>query len=705
MKALTLSRNLVIGLMILLIGAFAVPGMARGTTIYVDDDNTEGPWDGTLEHPYQFIQDGVNDASDGDTAFVFNGTYYEHAVVPFGLRHLYLIGENKDETIIDGGGTDIVLSVYADQVSISGFMIRNGGSGYPNSGIYLQYSDYSTISDNIITNNGCHGILLNYSQNNVISNNTITENNYLGIYLQHSPDNIVSENTIANNSWGVDLDYADYNTISNNTIGYNSQYGIYVHASSEDTIFENDISNNQKGIFLSGGTNNNITRNDITNNGDGIYLRYSSQNTITDCNIRNNHGGVCIEYVGAPANDNIFYHNNFIGNDSQAYDECNNIWDNGYPSGGNYWSGYAGVDEDWDGIGDTPYDIPGGSNQDGYPLMYPWMGGTVFVDDDADPSWYDSIHVSTIQEGIDSVTDGGAVYIHHGIYYENVTVGKQVHLIGQNVDSVIVDGGGSGDVFSISAGSVHIRGFTVQNSGSGAGIAVSSDYNAICVSNITNNEYGIHLTDSSRHNTISASNITNNNYGITLEYSSVNTILQNDITDNDYGISLHFSSDNNHIHHNNFVNNTQSALDECNNRWDDDYPSGGNYWEDYTGNDSFWGVNQNIPGSDGIGDTPYDIGGDGNQDRYPLMNPWEDSLPTPPPMCGDVDATGEINMGDVIYIINYLFMGASEPWPVECAGNANCDTTVDVGDIIFLIGYLFLGSSEPEDCCCNGWAR
>jgi len=43
-----------------------------GTT-YVDDDNTEGPWDGTQEHPYQFIQDGLNASLEGGTVFVYDG--------------------------------------------------------------------------------------------------------------------------------------------------------------------------------------------------------------------------------------------------------------------------------------------------------------------------------------------------------------------------------------------------------------------------------------------------------------------------------------------------------------------------------------------------------------------------------------------------------------------------------------------------------
>jgi hypothetical protein len=60
------------------------------------------------------------------------------------------------------------------------------------------------------------------------------------------------------------------------------------------------------------------------------------------------------------------------------------------------------------------------------------------------------------------------------------------------------------------------------------------------------------------------------------------------------------------------------------NFWDDGYPSGGNYWSDYNGTDLFSEPLQIIPGSDGIGDTPYtNIGGSGTLDNYPLMAPYE----------------------------------------------------------------------------------
>lgn len=57
--------------------------------------------------------------------------------------------------------------------------------------------------------------------------------------------------------------------------------------------------------------------------------------------------------------------------------------------------------------------------------------------------------------------------------------------------------------------------------------------------------------------------------------------------------------------------------------WDNGYPSGGNFWSNYSGVDRFHGVGQDVLGSDGIGDTPMVINANGS-DRYPLMSPWAD---------------------------------------------------------------------------------
>ena len=710
-------------LLISLFGIFATSGIVFGAIIHVDDDNTSGPWDGTPAHPYQNIQDGIDNANTGDTVFVFNGTYYENVLVD---KSIFLKGENKENTIVDASGVGTVIYISVDTVNVSGFTIRNSGTGWPNSGIFAYHSDYTTICDNTIINNGYHGIIMNYSHKDTISDNLITDNYLLGIYLQHTSTSIVSGNHIAGNSWGIDLDEAHYNNIISNTITDNENFGIFMYFSSEDTLFDNNIVNSSQGIFFSGGSNNLILENNISDNNNGLYIRYSSNNRITGCDIRRNRNyGLHIEYVENPADDNIIFHNNFINNAKQARDECSNLWDNGYPSGGNYWIDYVTGDKNGDGIGDTAYHISGGDNQDGYPLMYPRGDVTVFVDDDADPSWYDSIHVSTIHEAIDSADYESCVYVNSGTYHENITVSKKIMLIGQCSDSVIVESITRGDLFSISADSVLFKGFTVQNNSSDAAVALLSDYNSILGNQMKNNAYGIYLGSSADSNTISHNFAETNDYGIYLNSSSANSITLNQLLSNSYGIYSQNSSgnsitlnhlcsnsygiysqisSNNNIYHNEFISNAHSAYDDNEeNKWDLGYGyySCGNYWDDYLGTDTLSGIYQDRPGSDGVGDTPYAIDGGFNQDSYPLMEPWADSLPVVMFYCGDANNDWLVTIVDVVYLVNYLFRSGPPPVPAVCVGDANGDEHTSIADVVYINGYILKGGPPPVDYCCQ----
>ncbi|KYK22285.1 hypothetical protein AYK25_02480 [Thermoplasmatales archaeon SM1-50] len=294
MKSSVLKNSIVLGILVLFVGASVVSGyqinsnpqpLGRGW-LYVGGS---GPGN------YTTIQSAINDANPGDTVFVYNGTYSEHVVVN---KTIDLIGENRDTTIIDGGGAGSVVCVTSDGVTISGFTIQNG----------------------------FHGIVLGSSSNNTIASNNASHNNVCGIYLELSNNTAIIDNTASNNSEGIFLGY-----------------------SSNNTIIGNNASNNYLGILLISSSNNTIIGNNASHNNCGIYLGYEFSS----------------------GNNNHLYHNNLINNAQNAYDKCSNIWDNGYPSGGNYWSDYNGTDTDGDGIGDTPYNIPGGSNQDHYPFMEP----------------------------------------------------------------------------------------------------------------------------------------------------------------------------------------------------------------------------------------------------------------------------------------------------------------------------------------------
>jgi len=68
-------------------------------------------------------------------------------------------------------------------------------------------------------------------------------------------------------------------------------------------------------------------------------------------------------------------------------------------------------------------------------------------------------------------------------------------------------------------------------------------------------------------------------------------------------------------------------------------------------------------------------------------------------VCGDANRDGQANVGDVVFIVAYVFKGGSAPDPV-CAGNANSDFETNIGDAVYLIGYIFKGGAPPPPDCC-----
>jgi parallel beta-helix repeat protein len=252
-----------------------------------------------------------------------------------------------------------------------------------NIGIYLFGAvNCTSISSNTISNNN-HGIALGTSSNNTISSNTVTTNNDTGIYLWVASNyNNISENIITNNTYGVRLwSSCNYNNISANTITENSLFAIRLYSSSSNIINSNIVTvNDDVGIGIGTSSNyNTMSENIITHNNYGIRFWSSSKyNSITTNTIlSNNMYGI---FFDTTSNPNTLYHNDFLDNAINAYStDSPNVWTNGYPSGGNYWTGYSGQDTKngpgqnlpgSDGIGDTPY-IIGPVNTDGYPLKNP----------------------------------------------------------------------------------------------------------------------------------------------------------------------------------------------------------------------------------------------------------------------------------------------------------------------------------------------
>ncbi|UCF07649.1 MAG: right-handed parallel beta-helix repeat-containing protein [Thermoplasmata archaeon] len=318
--------------------------VSAATTIIVDDDGTLG-----VDCNYTHIQWAIDNASDGDTIFVKNGTYYENVVVN---KAINLTGEDRDTTIIDGNGSEDVVRITADSVHLSGFTIINSGnqSSWPNydAGIEIYSSKNNIIMGNNISNN-MNGIYSYLSRYNNITNNNISLNNDDGIYFDASMYNNISKNNISDNDGdGIHLSQSSINSIKGNNIRLNDDNGIYIYWSSiKNIITNNNASGNGNGIVLWSSSFINVTNNTLSNSHRGMYIFQSSDNNISNNNIySNSNSGIVFSsssnnnvtenrvinsgqgiYFGSSSNNNKIINNTVLSNDFygiRVYSSSNN---------------------------------------------------------------------------------------------------------------------------------------------------------------------------------------------------------------------------------------------------------------------------------------------------------------------------------------------------------------------------------------------
>ncbi len=287
-------REIVLGIIVIFIGTCVISSMGaiieknnNSPLICMNSQETILYVGGSGPNNYTKIQNAIDNASDGDTIFVYDysSPYYENIVV---YKSIIIMGENPTITTIDGNYSECTIIVNASYVYIIGFRIINGNL----SGIKLWNSEGCSIINNKIEMNKRYGISLIESCNNYIDANVINvndnglkissksnfntiegniiENNFNGIYLESSSENIIKANEIIDNEYGIKLhSKSRYNLIEKNIIS-NNNLGIFLGGTIYPTFFFN--------ILLDGSTHNEIIKNNFFENSQDAFFQNSRRN-------------------------------------------------------------------------------------------------------------------------------------------------------------------------------------------------------------------------------------------------------------------------------------------------------------------------------------------------------------------------------------------------------------------------------------------
>ncbi len=565
------------------------------------------------------------------------------------LKDPYIIKNANIDANDIGSGIHIQDSSVYFRIESSN--IFNAQSNYWVAGIYLLRTGNGTIIDSQVSNNNGDAIGLEDSRNNTIKNCVIEYNIGSGIIMTYySNNNSVIDNTIRFNGGGIGIS-SEHSKIINNNLVDNINDGISIHPGYSNLITKNNISGSFKGFSL-GGYNNTITFNTIFSNQYGIYsVGGQTWHNIIVNNSIYDQSAYGIYLSDENSRYNSIYLNNLRDNTNHAFDDgFSNYWDSG--SVGNYWDDYNGLDNDDDGIGDTPYYISGlAGSRDNFPIWDDGFNGEpIYIDDLATGvgahnwTWastriwstglgtYSNPYLikdltingqglgSSIEirnsnkffsiENLNVYNSGNINNIDAGIRLYNVTNG----MVFQNNCSF---NGRNGIILTNSNNNSIIE--NIVNSNNGSGILLFGEYQS-CVNNtiISNNAInnllsGIEIFNSD-FNYIFKNNVKKNIIvGIQLNEGSNNLIVQNLMANNTRGIDVDSLSNNNDFYLNEFNENSVNAFDDgFNNQWDNN--SHGNYWDNYLE------AYPNAIPEEGIWNPPYlIIGSSGSLDHYPLV--------------------------------------------------------------------------------------
>ena len=467
--------------------------------------------------------------------------------------------------IINCTATICEMGFYIDDRSHDNRIFMNNFSINRESGLHIANNCFNnTISNNTAFFNSC-GILLENCYSQYVSNNSVMHNSYYGLHVWGANNNHIKQNNAShNNITGIRVSSgrSGNNVVEMNIADENGYAGIEVLSCASNTIVNNTVSDNPYGLLIANSEFSYLKSNTIQNNSIGIHLQGGSQNRIFDNIINNSELGVLLYSSSS----------NYFGE--------NSITNSTGMSGNSIFSSY-----------ETDLDV--------YQNDYDWINYTSF-------------------EELLATGDGGAPLFTRSVNLVD-TILFEVNITGQSsapdLDlGIFLDGKGGNPVDGITQ--------------TGEFVAFCADFDAdegiclICPEDGTYliRAFGYSVTENPGQFDLEIEMVNATSTGIYMMNSTHNKVINNNISYNTHGLNLTMGSGENMLYHNNIAGNAVQAIDDGLNFWNASYPIGGNYWSDYSGADAFSGPNQDVVGSDGIGDVPYTgILSTGNDDKYPLM--------------------------------------------------------------------------------------
>lgn len=445
-------------------------------------------------------------------------------------------------------------------------------------------ADWVNISS--IAMSGANGIIIT-GHNNCTITDVNARSSSRGVYIYNGDHNHIIDSNLSSNSYtGIGIYwYSDNNVIRGCTLNNNSLYGVDIYSyARSNTVDRCEMSGNgNNGILINVGTDDTVVTNNTlgSNSNRGISISSCSSNIVRNNTITAATYGMDISYSGRNIIENNEVRNCGIG--VQLSNSNNDTI-----------------------LGNVLKTV-------NYGIMQETVNDALIEGNILD-SFY--------SYGINNHNSQRAMILNNSISLSSSEIG----LVDSDTWYTVI----SGNTFGSS-----VNGYCID--------ALRTDGMSIR-SNIFSGQGGHHIFLRGGSNSVVEGNaMINASTGVYIRNNPDSLIRSNLFRNNSQSaITFETQGDSALIYNNSFLNNGQGGSQvspNTGNTWNLQYPGGGNYWSDYVGEDRFSGPDQNAPGSDGMGDSPFSLGA-GAEDEYPLMAPSGTDE-------GDILITG-LKTGDVV---------------------------------------------------------